>query len=45
MFDEAESSQSIPDLAAKYGLPVKLAAEAASTDLVTMIGAVTFTAA
>ena len=45
MFDEAIEVPSLPDLAAKYGLPVKLAAEASTDDILTMIGAVTFAAA
>jgi hypothetical protein len=44
-FDEATSAPSFPDLAAKYGLPVKIAAEASNDDIITMIGAVTFAAA
>jgi hypothetical protein len=44
-FEEAKESVSIPDLAARYGLPVSMAAEAKSDDLVTMIGAVTFATA
>ena len=44
-FADAESEHSIPDLAAMYGLPVTMAAETASKDLVTLIGVVTFAAA
>jgi hypothetical protein len=45
LFDEATEVHSLPDLAAKYGLPVKIAAEASNDDILTMIGAVTFAAA
>jgi hypothetical protein len=45
LFDDATERPSLPDLAAKYGLPVKIAAEASNDDILTMIGAVTFAAA